>query len=237
MHIAICDDNVADRKQMERLLARESDKRKGDTGVFYVSSFGNPEVLGKSPMQYNLFFIDMVAEEPDGLAFAMELVRAGVAAPIVLCVSSVDYESLYRQLDHPPENISFIEKPIRTAELSFLLDDAIARQAELPPVIELRTEKETLYLQEKDIVCACNVARFVEVSLADGRVIQITDTLANFYDQVFVYSAFFMISKKAFINVNYIDKCTLLKVTLQNGRSLMVSPEFSLDLKKYLRQQ
>ena len=27
MHIAICDDNVADRKQLERLLKRESDKR------------------------------------------------------------------------------------------------------------------------------------------------------------------------------------------------------------------
>ena len=34
MHIAICDDNVADRKQLERLLCRESDKRKADTGVF-----------------------------------------------------------------------------------------------------------------------------------------------------------------------------------------------------------
>lgn len=34
MHIAVCDDNVADRKQLERLLGRESDSRKADTGVF-----------------------------------------------------------------------------------------------------------------------------------------------------------------------------------------------------------
>ena len=27
MHIAICDDNIADRKQTERLLGRESDRR------------------------------------------------------------------------------------------------------------------------------------------------------------------------------------------------------------------
>ena len=26
MHIAICDDNIVDRKQLERLLERESDK-------------------------------------------------------------------------------------------------------------------------------------------------------------------------------------------------------------------
>ena len=29
MHIAICDDNVADRKHLERLLSRESAKRAG----------------------------------------------------------------------------------------------------------------------------------------------------------------------------------------------------------------
>ena len=35
MHIAICDDNIADRKQLERLLDRESDRRKGTSGVFF----------------------------------------------------------------------------------------------------------------------------------------------------------------------------------------------------------
>ena len=56
MHIAICDDNVADRKQLERLLGRESDKRKSDTGVFYTDSYGDCEVLGRNPMPYDLFF-------------------------------------------------------------------------------------------------------------------------------------------------------------------------------------
>ena len=33
MHLAICDDHMADRKQMERLLGRESDRRLNTTGV------------------------------------------------------------------------------------------------------------------------------------------------------------------------------------------------------------
>ncbi len=188
-------------------------------------------------MQYNLFFIDMVTEEQDGFHFAMELVQAGVTAPIVLCLSHIDYQERYRQLENPPANISFISKPIRSAQLCSLLDQAIERQADIPPVIELRTEKETLYLQEKEIVCACTNAPFIDVTLADGRTVQIPDNLSNFYDQVFTYPAFFMISKKAFINVNYIDKCTLLKVTLQNGITLKISPDFILDFRKYLKQQ
>ena len=50
MHIAICDDNVADRKQLERLLKRESDKRASSTGIIYADSFGNASALLANPI-------------------------------------------------------------------------------------------------------------------------------------------------------------------------------------------
>ena len=49
MHIAVCDDNVADRKQLERLLKRESDKRAASTGIIYTDSFGNSTSLLSIP--------------------------------------------------------------------------------------------------------------------------------------------------------------------------------------------
>ena len=36
MHIAICDDNIADRKHLERLLSRESDKRMGTPNLLWI---------------------------------------------------------------------------------------------------------------------------------------------------------------------------------------------------------
>ena len=57
MHIAICDDNIADRKHLERLLQRESDRRKDTAGILYIDSYGNVDALTKSPMIYDLFFI------------------------------------------------------------------------------------------------------------------------------------------------------------------------------------
>ena len=57
MHIAICDDHIADRKQMERLLSRESDRRIKTTGNLYIDSFGSVSALLHAPMIYNLFFI------------------------------------------------------------------------------------------------------------------------------------------------------------------------------------
>ena len=61
MHIAVCDDNIADRKQMERLLGRASDRRLHTTGVLYIDSYGNVEAVMRSPMLYDAFFIDMTS--------------------------------------------------------------------------------------------------------------------------------------------------------------------------------
>ena len=84
MHIAVCDDNVADRKQLERLLKRESDKRAASTGIIYTDSFGNSTSLLSNPMQYDAFYIDMcLTEGITGTEVANALIAQGVNAPIV----------------------------------------------------------------------------------------------------------------------------------------------------------
>ena len=62
MHLAVCDDNIADRKQTERLLGRESDRRSNTTGVLYVDSFGNRNAILSTPMIYDGLFMDMVED-------------------------------------------------------------------------------------------------------------------------------------------------------------------------------
>ena len=56
MHVAICDDNVADRKHLERLLSRESDKRAGTTNILYIDSYGDKDYFLKNqtPLKYNI---------------------------------------------------------------------------------------------------------------------------------------------------------------------------------------
>ena len=75
MHIAVCDDNIADRKQLERLLKRESDKRKNDSGLIYTDSFGDSEVLSRTPMQYDLFFVDLTEDNSDANRGSRKTVR------------------------------------------------------------------------------------------------------------------------------------------------------------------
>lgn len=213
MHIAICDDNVADRKQLERLLKRESDKRASTTGVIYTDSFGNASALLANPMQYNAFYIDMCRTEGvTGVDVVNNLTAKGVNAPIVLCCSDINYRSFPF-----PDNIIFLDKPIKTAELASSIDHACAIMEEAEPLIELREEKDTYYVKESHILYAVEEGLHLIITLTDGRKIAIVTTALNFFSQIEQHPSFVAPSVKVVLNGRYIDKIGFYKVTMTDG--------------------
>lgn len=224
MHIAVCDDNVADRKQLERLLGRESDSRKADTGVFYTDSYGDSAVLSCNPMPYDLFFIDLTAGEPDGLSFALSLREFGVTAPIILCCSKIDYEAAYSSLPDCPYEFMYLKKPIIKAELSASIDKALKLLSHRTPTIELRSDQDTYYVTEDDIVYAVANGQYVQVLLKDGTEVSILARLTEFYYSVEMYSHMVLLTDRAMCNVAYLKDYSPFKVTLKNGVTLKSSP-------------
>lgn len=205
MHAAICDDNVADRRQLERLLKRESDKRSADTGIIYADAFGNVQALLANPMQYDIFYIDMC--NTDGLkgcdVVAM-LTEKGVHAPIVMCCSKEDYKA-----QAFPENVIFLDKPIRAEELSASLDHALQIKAMAPDMIELREDKATLYVTEDEIIYALEEGRHVAVTLTDNRQFLANTTGENLFAQIQNHPVFFSPNVKVIVNARYIKKLGL----------------------------
>ena len=210
MHIAICDDNIADRKQLERLLDRESDRRKGTSGVFFCDSYGNSEHLSRNPMPYELFFLDMTSEEPDGLSFAIELRRLGVTAPIALCSSSINYREALNKL---PEQ----ERP---ADLLF---------------IDKRSDRTTVYAYEDDIAYVTSKNACLTVHLTDGRDVTMLDTASNFYSMIKSYKHLVLVSERTIINAAHVEKINGLKVTMDDGKRLSC-PLYSRPFLSYARK-
>lgn len=254
MHIAVCDDNVADRKQMERLLQRASDRRIHTTGVFYIDSYGNVEAVMRSPMLYDAFFIDMTAGPVNGFQLARKLIDTGVTAPIILCISTIDYptiieaaiaevpddgiensnhEILRRQLK---TQIRFLHKAIRVADLEEILDYAIDIKSKTIPTIELRGEKDTLYVYEDEILYAVKEGNYARVILTESRSIDILGTIPNLYSQMKNFEHFFLLSEQTFINITYVTKLSLLKLMMKDRHSFIVSPAIVPSLKKALEK-
>lgn len=232
MHIAICDDNVGDRKQLERLLQRESDKRASCTGVLYVDSYGNISAVMQSPMLYDCFFIDMVSGDTDGAKLVHLLREAGVTAPIVLCISSIDYKSSFATSKEDLQSIIFLNKPIRKEELSETLDRLILLSSDKEPTIELRGEKCTRYVTENDIIYAKEVSNYVHVYLKDGSTIQTASTIENFYSHLFSYNCYMPISNTCMINLFYLKSVSPTKLVLTDGTVLRISPFLYREIKE-----
>ncbi len=224
MHIAICDDNIADRKQLERLLKRESDKRKARTGLLYADSFGDCRILSTNHMQYDLFFLDMTVAAPDGLAFALQLIENGVTAPIVLCSSKINYKEKAAALAEVPDSILYLDKPIITAELSTILDKAEELDARRIPKIELRSEQKTWYVEEDDILYAIQKGRYVHVFLRSGEEVPVLSEMYNFYNTISAFEHIVFLNDHGLINVVHMDHYTPLAVFMKDGCRLSSNP-------------
>lgn len=219
MHIALCDDNVADRKQFERLIKRESDRRAARDGILYVDSFGNADSLLTNPMQYDVFYIDMCRTPGiTGANIVTSLIEKGVNAPIVMCCSGINYRE-----QSFPENVIFLDKPIKADELTSSIDHALQIMEQAVPLIELRVEKQTYYVTEPDILYAAENGRMLNVFLKDGRTIVLLDSAQNLFSQLESYPVFFSPTLKVVLNGRYIEKLGFGKAVMLDGRAFRVS--------------
>lgn len=228
MHIAICDDNIADRKQTERLLNRESDKRAKTDSVLYIDSFGKQESVLVAPMIYDMFFIDMVNDTPTtATGIVKALLAAGVTSPIVMLNSSIDY----RQDEYLTslEQVYFLDKPIKTAELTDMITMGFEKKYAKIPTIELRTDKDVYYVREEDIMYAVFASKqYTDVYLADGRKIHMLCGIENFYAHLERFGSFFPANRHTIVQKKYVKKISLLHVHLINGQKFL----FPNDYKK-----
>ena len=201
MHIAICDDNVADRKQLERLLGRESNQFAAEGSALYVDAFGNAEALLANPMQYDVFFIDVChTNNVSSLSIAQKLRAKGVTVPFVLCCGDVNY----REQDFE-EGTLFIDKAIRVADLRAIIEQVKDLDAHAESMIELREKTGTVYLHERDFAYAYEKGFYTYVIQADGTLRELRSSAISFYEEnESAHPSIILASSKVVLNCRYI---------------------------------
>lgn len=218
MHIALCDSNIADRKQMERLLMRESDKRLTTTGVFYIDTFGSREALLNNPMVYDVYFLDVTETSYTAYDLAKSIRDKGILSPIVFCISTLDYRTFA-----PLENTLFLNKPIKVAELSDTLDHVLVKKQECHvPRIEFRNTTETFYLTEEEILYCEGNDRNLTIHLTDGTCKYATSFIDNVWMDLAPYPSFFFANKTTIVNARYVTKVSNLHVILSNQETIRI---------------
>ncbi len=243
MHIAVFDDNIADRKQLERLLGRQSDRyQKEGKEHFYIDSYGNMEALMRLPQMYDVIFIDMV--EPagenshfkNGLDVAKLLFEEGGIKNIVMCSSRFDYEKMAEEAGIH-DKMFYLKKDIRVKDLEEVLAECENRLIDPIKRLEIRGEKETVYAEEEDIICATKSSMFnITVSLTDNRQIVLMTDIYNFYEQCEIFTAMCPVSQNAMINVLHIAKEKFGYVVMDNGEKIRVAFSFRDNINEIKRR-
>lgn len=223
MHIAVCDDNVADRKQMERLLTRASDenKRNGIEGYF-IDSYGNADnFIGKVQM-YDALFIDMSEGEENGTDIARRIRKSGGVGKIILMISKIDYAELSDEKEK--EDYIFINKPIKTAELREILNMCEESRYNKEPMIELRTDSETKYIHGDEFMYAYSQElEKITVFLTEGREMTFRSTLENFYADLGKFTNIVPINDNVIVNVDHIKAKKAFSAIMDDDKTFRVA--------------
>ena len=220
MHVALADSSVGDRKQMERLLERESDKRINTTGIIYTETFGSSEALLSSPTVYDAYFLDVTDKGNDSYDIACSIRGKGILSPIVFCISRIDYHNRGELLP----NSVFLNKPVRVAELSLVLDDILKQKEEnLIPTIEFRDSKESFYLEAADIMYMQGEEYTIRIFEPDGKIRTANGFIDNVWNNLVGFDCFFPINSKTIVNASYVVDISGLTVIMKDGTRLKMS--------------
>lgn len=231
MHIAVLDDDVASRNQMNRLLTRASDenKRNGREG-YYIDLYGNFSSLSSKLAMYDAIFIDMVKSDVKGHEIAEHIHKSGVYAKVILCISELDYANIIG-----PEyanDFIFMNKPIKTDELRDNLEICEEKRSQKEPLIEIRTKDETLYVKHEEFLYAKALVAGKTTIVLVGR----DDTI--FYKDISLvkqaiteYPFMIAINKDTIVSTYHINKINAFSVEMDDGTSFPISLKTSKLLK------
>ncbi|MBR6315444.1 MAG: hypothetical protein IKR58_00385 [Lachnospiraceae bacterium] len=218
MYIAIVADNVAQRKQAERLMARANTALSPSIGTLYISSFGDETAFLHACMKFDLFLLDFDGNTAHSLEIAKKLREQGAPGISVIC----KYEDEPFSYETAIQGVYTLDKPILTAPLHKLIAD-VAKEVEEKrkqvSLIELRGESGTHYVPKDDIM-------YVEIYDNDHRLVyhlatdEAIEMMGNFNDVLRAlghYPEFQLKLKHICFNTDYIKEENKKSILLSNG--------------------
>ena len=224
MHVAVCDDNVADRKHLERLLSRESDKRSGTPNILYIESFGDKEHFLKNPLKYNIVFMDMCSREGLVKEIIGRLDEMGFNAPLVLYSSKYDYTAL----KNLPPYVIHAKKPYIPDPLpEFLalgdknvLGNVVTLPVHINGVVQPVPKDQLMYAVPSDNP---NASGKYTLFISGGTALETDDDISAIRQILEPHDEFKLINKDCFVNFKYVSIVMPFTIMMLDYRAFRIS--------------
>ena len=231
---AICDDEPL---MVRELAGHLADYMKEKPATAYsVSSFSNGRALLESAGSFDVIFLDIQMEQPDGMETARLLRRRGDHALLIFI--TVLKECVFDSFR--VEAFDYLLKPLDSARLAQTMDRALRaleRRAAENIVIRRGTGCEVVPLS--DIVYCEVLGRKVYLHQHDGAVSDYYDKLEDLERRV--DGRFFKCHRSYLVNLDYVRGCRDGQVLLSQGERIPASRlrerELTRALLRYMKER
>lgn len=219
MHVAICDDNVADRKHMERLLSRESDKRAGTPNILYIDSYGDKNHFLRNPLKYNIIFMDMCSEPGIVEEILAKLEQMGYHAPLILYSSKIDYTAI----PNLPDYVVHAKKPYIPAPLPDFLKLGDANVIGNVVTVPVHQNGILQLIPKNNVMYAMPNGNKYRLFMLDGTTMEVDEEISELRQIFEPYEEFKRINKKNIVNFKYVSAVMPFSVLMQNDCEFRIS--------------
>ena len=212
---AICDDEP----QMAREIADQlASYMKETAGGYSVECFSSGYALLKSSEEFDVIFLDIQMERPDGMETA-KLLRQRDNHSLLVFVTVLK-ECVFDAFQ--VEAYDYLLKPLDSARFRQTMDRALGwleRDAAKNLVIQRGSGCQVVLLS--DLMYCEVLGRKIYLHKNDGRVVDYYDRLEELEQRV--DSRFFKCHRSYLVNLDYVSGCQGGQVLLQRGERLPVS--------------
>lgn len=218
LHIAICDDNAQELKQLAGLMDRFAAENGAD--VPYHTFTDAEEMLAAAASRpFSHYFLDVIMLGMDGMTAAQEIRQRDADAKIIFLTASRDYAyQSYRVKAY-----DYLLKPVDVETLFALLRELLALEEKAEECLCLQNGHGLFRIPFRRISHVEVNQKKLYFHLTDGQVQQLSGTMAEVEQSLLSQSEFFKIHRSYIVNVNQIAALSPDGCIMFSGQNLPVS--------------
>ena len=223
MRIAVCDDEKYFRDELKTGINTYSNMHRLEV---VVDEFNSGEEFLSAVQVYDMVFLDYQMGQLPGLETAKIMREKNIKSTIFFVTNHADF--VYKSFE--VGTFRFFKKPLSVTELHRALDDYFKEQERDFPVI-LKSERENICVQAREIVYLEADNKKCRINLSDGRVLHASQTMAS-VESLLPKNIFFKTHKSFIVNLLHIKSYDSKSLNLTGGETAYISRKYFADFKE-----
>lgn len=216
LEIAICDDEPVMRKEISRHFSDYMAKRQDMD--YRIRGFESGKQLLAWGHDFDLIFLDIQMEQPDGMETARRLRQRGSQSLLVFV--TVLKECVFDAFE--VEACDYLLKPLDTGHFERTMERVYERIRQKPAkrLLVQRGNQSQVVLLSESVYCEVQ-GRKIYIHQKNGEIIDYYDRMENLKSHV--DGRFFQCHRSYLVNLDYVRGCEAGQVLLPGGEKIPVS--------------